>query len=358
MLTSKRCKTCQNVNPVNAEKCVSCGASFTASAGLPELITEQVPDELKQLALPASVPSIPSVPPNSISFVVAGHDSPMFIDMKAHKTLFLGRHDYGDQAASADFTDHDGVLMGVSRQHARITRTRHGYELQDMGSTNGSWLNKTPLLVGQLYKLKSGDLLQLGQLVCHVYFQAAERSDIVDHLWLQSTSTQAGLDMLSLEHVVVPYLHAIVAVQNLYNNFQSNTNADVLIHTINMGSAASVHIELENGMDAVEVVRRRVLPWRQANADQIERLRALKIRLKTNTSILVSADVSPNTNPDKTEAQSLAKALQLSESRLSAAILEDWSLDPSFEKGHRALLPLLHVLASSALHPMSNDSPS
>lgn len=337
--------------------CHACGAAFSASGPLKELITEPVPEEFKQLALPASVSSVPDVPPNSLSFVVSGHDAPLLVNMKAHKTLFLGRHDYGDQAASADFTDYEGVLMGVSRQHARISRTRHGYELQDMGSTNGSWLNKTPLLVGQLYKLKTGDVLQLGQLVCRVYFQVAERNDIIDHLWLQSASTQPGLDMLSLEHHVIPYLHALVAVQNLYNNFQSNTNADVLIHTINMGSAASVHIEMENGMDAVEVVRRRILPWRQAHAEQIERLRLLKTRLKTNTSILVAVDAAgPDSNPDKTEAQSLAKALQVSESRLAAAILEDWSLDPGFDRGHRALLPLLHVLASSALHPLSLDS--
>ena len=51
----------------------------------------------------------------------------------------------------------------VSRQHARITKTPGGYVYEDLGSTNGSFINGERLLAPRV--LKSGDLLGLGENV-------------------------------------------------------------------------------------------------------------------------------------------------------------------------------------------------
>ncbi len=51
----------------------------------------------------------------------------------------------------------------VSRQHARLTRTPGGYVLEDLGSTNGSFVNGERLIAPRV--LASGDLLGLGENV-------------------------------------------------------------------------------------------------------------------------------------------------------------------------------------------------
>lgn len=51
----------------------------------------------------------------------------------------------------------------ISRQHARLTRTPGGYVLEDLGSTNGSFVNGERLVAPRV--LASGDLLGLGENV-------------------------------------------------------------------------------------------------------------------------------------------------------------------------------------------------
>lgn len=51
----------------------------------------------------------------------------------------------------------------VSRQHARVTRTPGGYVLEDLGSTNGSFVNGERLVAPRV--LASGDLIGLGENV-------------------------------------------------------------------------------------------------------------------------------------------------------------------------------------------------
>jgi len=51
----------------------------------------------------------------------------------------------------------------VSRRHARLTREGEGYFLEDLGSSNGTFLNDERLLERRL--LKSGDQIRLGQAI-------------------------------------------------------------------------------------------------------------------------------------------------------------------------------------------------
>ncbi len=51
----------------------------------------------------------------------------------------------------------------VSRQHARLTRTPGGYVLEDLGSTNGSFVNGERLVAPRV--LSPGDLIGLGENV-------------------------------------------------------------------------------------------------------------------------------------------------------------------------------------------------
>ena len=51
----------------------------------------------------------------------------------------------------------------VSRRHADIRLEADGYYIQDMGSSNGTYLNQYPLLPGNWYKLRFGDRVSFGK---------------------------------------------------------------------------------------------------------------------------------------------------------------------------------------------------
>ncbi len=58
------------------------------------------------------------------------------------------------------------VVVGdaeVSRQHSRITRTPGGYVLEDLGSTNGTFVNGERLVAPRV--MNPGDLIALGETV-------------------------------------------------------------------------------------------------------------------------------------------------------------------------------------------------
>jgi predicted component of type VI protein secretion system len=58
------------------------------------------------------------------------------------------------------------VVIGdaeISRQHARLTRTPGGYVLEDLGSTNGTFVNSERLMAPRV--LNPGDLIALGENV-------------------------------------------------------------------------------------------------------------------------------------------------------------------------------------------------
>ncbi len=56
----------------------------------------------------------------------------------------------------------------VSRNHARLILTEHGYEIQDMGSTNGTFIEGSPLR-GEPHALNPGELVTLGSNVVMEY---------------------------------------------------------------------------------------------------------------------------------------------------------------------------------------------
>jgi len=65
----------------------------------------------------------------------------------------------------------------VSRRHARVTRDKDGYTLEDLGSSNGTYVNGQKLAGSRL--LKSGDQIRLGQAITLLY-EAPKPAVVVD----------------------------------------------------------------------------------------------------------------------------------------------------------------------------------
>lgn len=59
--------------------------------------------------------------------------------------------------------EHNGIIIDdafVSYEHAGISRNKQGYWLNDLNSTNKTYLNRQPVAEGVL--LKSGDIIKIG----------------------------------------------------------------------------------------------------------------------------------------------------------------------------------------------------
>lgn len=65
----------------------------------------------------------------------------------------------------------------VSRQHVRLTRTESGYQLQDLGSTNGTFIDGQRL-THDLVNLMPGQLIAMGSGVVLLYRVEGDEGDV------------------------------------------------------------------------------------------------------------------------------------------------------------------------------------
>jgi serine/threonine-protein kinase len=68
-----------------------------------------------------------------------------------------------------DLGPHGGGQAGVSRSHARMVRGPASWLLEDLQSTNGTFLNGVQMLPGQPVRVSTGDIIRCGQLTLIFY---------------------------------------------------------------------------------------------------------------------------------------------------------------------------------------------
>jgi hypothetical protein len=163
-----KCPFCQTEHPENTLFCDECGSYLqgdnqkeTDPLAVAEVTwmereeTSEAPEEITSpLGLKLTIP-----------------DSERDMEVPLTKEVNIGRLD----PASASFPDVDlssdgGLEKGVSRRHAKITRRGREVFIEDLGSINGTFLNRKKLTPYLPQTLKSGDELQLGKLILRVSF--------------------------------------------------------------------------------------------------------------------------------------------------------------------------------------------
>lgn len=63
-----------------------------------------------------------------------------------------------------------GMDYGISRVHALIHQTGDGYQITDLGSSNGTWLENDRLIPKKPYDIDSGDRVRMGRLNVLVFY--------------------------------------------------------------------------------------------------------------------------------------------------------------------------------------------
>lgn len=180
-----RCPSCQTANLDTSRFCDECGSRLAA------------PPVLETAAPPAYVPPPPSGsfarPSNATSIgippIVLEAEQPAAVSERsansgvAHASLVIERGDVpgtefrltNDESTVGRWDADNGIFPDVdldahdsdakvSRRHARIVRNKGAYYIEDLGSTNGTYVNRgRRLLPGNPQILNDGDEVIVGK---------------------------------------------------------------------------------------------------------------------------------------------------------------------------------------------------
>jgi pSer/pThr/pTyr-binding forkhead associated (FHA) protein len=125
----------------------------------------------KQLRGTAALDYITGAPRNdTIIIFVEGHREPIGAVVSPQVTL--GRQGGKTSRTYIDLETHGAFDKGVSRNHAAIKQVNKRFVIEDMGSSNGTFVNGYGLKPREVYPINNGDEVRLGELRMHVYLLA------------------------------------------------------------------------------------------------------------------------------------------------------------------------------------------
>ncbi|MDQ7027375.1 MAG: FHA domain-containing protein [Anaerolineae bacterium] len=83
--------------------------------------------------------------------------------------FFIGRSEEGVEV-DINLVPYGASRLGVSRKHARIFFSDNTWMVEDLGSTNGSYLNRRHMTANTPNIIRHGDELVFGKMLVQVYF--------------------------------------------------------------------------------------------------------------------------------------------------------------------------------------------
>ncbi|HLE41185.1 MAG TPA: FHA domain-containing protein [Nitrospirota bacterium] len=142
-----KCKECDMENIDGALFCEECGAKLDMMEPLQDTAVETG---------------------NGSQLVLTSRDGSK-LDIPAKDEVVIGRDDpVSEVFPDLDLTDLGGMDSGVSRKHAIIHRTGAEYTIEDLESTNGTYVNKKRIQPHVPQAIKAGDELRFGKLALAV----------------------------------------------------------------------------------------------------------------------------------------------------------------------------------------------
>jgi FHA domain len=173
-VSANLCPVCKHKNELEAVVCENCGATLddpfmdpgakTKTTDMPALD----PESMRIWSVDEE-----AVPESGIAFYVKGTHKPALLDTRWE--FVLGRKVGTTSEGLLDLAPLGGYHLGLSRRHALLRRSDHGYEVVDLGSINGSWLNDERLVPHKAYPLPSGSSLRLGSMELFVLYRPFEK---------------------------------------------------------------------------------------------------------------------------------------------------------------------------------------
>jgi hypothetical protein len=296
-MKTKICPTCQQSNSSQALICSGCGTVLTTN----KTGTVKVPEDFMGVAQAGHLAHISQMYKRSLVLFILDEKDPIIIH-NIDKYVILGRPaSPGDAMATVDLSDFGAAQLGVSRQHVKITPAYNGYSVQDLSSTNGTWLNEIRLTPHSLYILRNGDQIRLGQMTMNVYFEMSEPVQETIFLIDRDKDTQAlsrhALTPADLSTSVTPFLRALSDLQHLVDAILEREPNDIGINRINVSKPGNIiSINIDGARDAIELLRHHIMTWRHDNSEILQKREGVLLGLVKELAVHIVQAVSAH-NP-------------------------------------------------------------
>ena len=163
-VSGKFCPICMHKNAHTASVCSYCGALLDENITNTVATTKNTGEQLDVPVVEnvGSFIDAALIPEGGIGVYAAGSFKPYYLHVDME--LVIGRKTENTSEPILDLSDLDAFDMGLSRRHAMIRRTESGYEVVDLASTNGTWLNGERLAPNKPYSFASGSQLRIGRM--------------------------------------------------------------------------------------------------------------------------------------------------------------------------------------------------
>ena len=161
-ISGKFCPVCKFKNDISATTCTYCGASLEV-VRKGETTTRHVDKETRIFTSDDGAITKTGVIAPHKGFAVYLTNG-ILVETTEEKEFYLGRKSEESDAVFIDLVPFGAFQMGVSRQHALVQQTKRGYEIADLDSTNGTFLNGKRLVSRQAYALPQNAQVSLGRL--------------------------------------------------------------------------------------------------------------------------------------------------------------------------------------------------
>ncbi len=325
------CPVCGYKNRADAPQCAKCGIAVIGESSVTSTL-DMAPNQLASFGLYTTAIHRHGLLNDGVVFYVAGATKPLII--RGKREILLGRRVDDTPSPVVDLTRFQAHLLGVSRRHAQVTVGEGGGFVQDLGSANGTWLNEKRLNPHDSYIVNSGDQLRLSQLILFVYFASLSTRQTI------TLEDHYSGEPPDIANSVTPYVQAIIDIQQIVDEILGR-QGQPCIEAINVDTQTSLaHVDLEGAMDAVQLVRDNVIPWKQAHREQIAGIKAIWAAGK------MDAD-------DRTLAATFKRALAELASDMLSQVVVDAGAGGGGSFAAR-LSPLLQTLVLSSLEIVIN----
>lgn len=145
--------------------CNECGAALGAplpTAG--QVGIAQAPPAPSAAPAAARIPVSSGAAPAAHAQILLGNGQN--VELGGRESYLIGREDpISGIYPEIDTSASDGDTSGVSRRHAEIVRQSNQWFLQDLNSTNGTFVNNQRLAPHTRHPLRSGDQIRLGKWI-------------------------------------------------------------------------------------------------------------------------------------------------------------------------------------------------
>ncbi|HEX8997060.1 MAG TPA: FHA domain-containing protein [Ktedonobacterales bacterium] len=151
-------------NPDGSMFCDQCGEALDSSA--PTVAAtgasyDATPDVTSPASAPVMAPPAPAV--TTAKLVIKDDGAEFPLDGKSE--FLIGREDpVSNIYPDIDLTPHKGEEYGVSRMHAKIYAQGSQYLIEDLNSTNATYLNRQKLAAKTPTPIKDGDEVRFGKV--------------------------------------------------------------------------------------------------------------------------------------------------------------------------------------------------